>query len=91
MPPHLPQVFADHDRLMQVMLNLLSNAVKFCDRAAGRIAVSLEAERNQLRVAVRDNGPGVRPQDQELIFPQIPSGRRCLDWQAEGHRARVAN
>ncbi|MFC6519502.1 ATP-binding protein [Undibacterium arcticum] len=84
LPPHLPQVFADHDRLMQVMLNLLSNAVKFCDRAAGRIAVSLEAERNQLRVAVRDNGPGVRPQDQELIFHKFRQGGDALIGKPKG-------
>jgi signal transduction histidine kinase len=74
LPPEAPQVSADADRLMQVMLNLLSNAAKFCDRAGGRVAVKLEQKGGELRVTVGDNGPGVRPQDRELIFEKFRQG-----------------
>ncbi len=53
----------DPTRLSQVVANLVSNAVKFTDRGSVRIVVTSQAERDQvqLRVEVRDTGPGVRP------------------------------
>jgi Na+/proline symporter/nitrogen-specific signal transduction histidine kinase len=84
LPPQVPRILADPDRLMQVMLNLLSNAAKFCDRADGRVAVSLEAVGGDLRVAVRDNGCGVRPQDRELIFDKFRQGGDRLAGKPQG-------
>lgn len=78
LPPALPQVRADRDRLIQVMLNLLSNAVKFCNPAGGRIRIGAKVDENehdgQLQVTVHDNGPGVRDQDQDLIFQKFRQG-----------------
>jgi signal transduction histidine kinase len=71
MPDHVPHVKADRDRLIQVMLNLLSNAVKFCDRDTGRVQVRLRTEAGKLRVDVVDNGPGIAPSDQHLIFEKF--------------------
>jgi Na+/proline symporter/signal transduction histidine kinase len=70
-PPSVPPVLADRDRLMQVMLNLISNAVKFCDRDAGRIEIALRVLPDALQVDVHDNGAGVAPADQELIFEKF--------------------
>jgi signal transduction histidine kinase len=76
MAPDLPQVCADRDRLMQVMLNLLSNAIKFCKPDAGRIAIEVKVDKQdgQLQIAVRDNGAGVRQEDQLLIFQKFRQG-----------------
>ncbi|MGT2490899.1 sensor histidine kinase [Cupriavidus basilensis] len=84
LPAQVPVILADPDRLMQVMLNLLSNAAKFCDRADGRVAVSLEAAGGNLRVAVRDNGCGVRLQDRELIFDKFRQGGDRLAGKPQG-------
>jgi signal transduction histidine kinase len=70
-PERVSPVLADLDRMIQVMLNLLSNAVKFCDQAAGRIEVALSERDGWLRVDVRDNGPGVRAEDQHIIFDKF--------------------
>lgn len=56
---------------MQVMLNLISNAVKFADRAAGKVTIALRCEGDELRIDVRDNGRGIRPEDQQLIFEKF--------------------
>ncbi|WIM06032.1 MAG: sensor histidine kinase [Candidatus Nitricoxidivorans perseverans] len=69
-----PVVLADRDRLVQVMLNLLSNAVKFVAPGEGRILVEVDAADGQARVAVADNGPGVRPEERELIFEKFRQG-----------------
>jgi Na+/proline symporter/nitrogen-specific signal transduction histidine kinase len=84
LPPHVHQVYADRDRLMQVMLNLLSNAAKFCDQEDGRIAVSLQELETCLRVTVRDNGPGVRAQDREIIFDKFRQGGDMLAGKPQG-------
>ncbi|MEO6351835.1 MAG: sensor histidine kinase [Burkholderiaceae bacterium] len=84
LPSHQAPIVADHDRLIQVMLNLLSNAVKFCDQAQGRIRVSLAALGDQWQVTVSDNGPGVREQDQELIFDRFRQGGDTLTGKPQG-------
>jgi Na+/proline symporter/nitrogen-specific signal transduction histidine kinase len=70
-PDHVPRVRADRDRVMQVLLNLLSNAAKFCDAADGRIEVRVHAEPHAVQVDVTDNGSGIAPGEQELVFEKF--------------------
>jgi signal transduction histidine kinase len=74
LPEAVPAVATDRDRVKQVMLNLLSNAAKFCEPGRGRVVVELSADGDALRVDVRDNGPGIRLEDQELIFEKFRQG-----------------
>jgi Na+/proline symporter/nitrogen-specific signal transduction histidine kinase len=74
LPPALPAVCADRDRIMQVMLNLLSNAAKFCAAGQGQVIVELRPGDGRVRVDVRDNGPGIRPEDREVIFDKFRQG-----------------
>jgi signal transduction histidine kinase/CheY-like chemotaxis protein len=61
-------VFADRQRLKQILLNLLSNAVKY-NREGGTVAVSCERESaTRLRVKVSDTGPGIRSDQLDLLF-----------------------
>jgi len=69
--PAAPQVTADRDRMMQVMLNLLSNAVKFCPRSGGRVTVTLSTQPAALQVDVADNGIGISDEDQQIIFEKF--------------------
>jgi Na+/proline symporter/signal transduction histidine kinase len=71
LPDSVPPVTADRDRLMQVLLNLISNAVKFCNKHAGRITIALAEQSDTLRIDVTDNGPGIRHEDQEMIFEKF--------------------
>jgi signal transduction histidine kinase len=71
LPDNLPLILADRDRLIQVMLNLLSNAAKFLTPGSGRVRVALGRLADQLEVCVTDNGPGIRPEDQELVFEKF--------------------
>lgn len=61
-------VIADPDRLRQVLLNLLSNAVKY-GHEDGRVSVSSAVlDDGRVRIAVRDNGPGIPPELQTELF-----------------------
>jgi len=71
LPERTPPVVADVDRLIQVLLNLLSNALKFSPEGRGRVEVSLRVLAGELRIDVRDNGPGVREQDQPFVFDKF--------------------
>jgi len=70
-PAELPAVWADRDRLIQVLVNLLSNAVKFSGQPDDRVTVTAAATGGRLRVSVRDTGPGIAPADHERIFERF--------------------
>lgn len=61
------RVRGDRDKIQQVMLNLLSNAVKFTP-AGGDISVTCTYDDNEVRITVRDTGPGIPPDKLEAIF-----------------------
>ena len=67
-PSDLPPVFADQRRMMQVLLNLIENALKFSEDE-GEIFITMLHRTNQwVEVIVRDNGPGIPPEEQQRIF-----------------------
>jgi signal transduction histidine kinase len=57
---------ADHVRIEQIVINLLTNAMKYAP--GSHIAVSLSELGGQARLSVKDNGPGISPEDQPKIF-----------------------
>ncbi len=71
LPASVPAVHADRDRLMQVLLNLLSNANKFSPEETGRVEVRLRVQGDALRVDVEDNGIGISPEHQKIIFERF--------------------
>jgi PAS domain S-box-containing protein len=67
-PMRARYVLADRQRLKQVLLNLLSNAIKY-NRATGDVNLSFGQDGDgRIRVAVRDTGPGITPEDQARLF-----------------------
>jgi len=84
LPGRVPKVRADLDRIVQVVVNLLSNAVKFIEPGRGRVQITLVEEPGFLRVDVRDNGPGISPADQEMIFDRFRQAADPLSGKAQG-------
>jgi signal transduction histidine kinase/CheY-like chemotaxis protein len=60
-------VRADGTRLKQMLMNLAGNAIKFTPEG-GRIELAAHETNGQIRVEVRDNGPGIPPEEQTQIF-----------------------
>jgi Na+/proline symporter/nitrogen-specific signal transduction histidine kinase len=74
-PDHVPTLMADRDRLLQVLINLLSNAAKFVPHdGSGRVRVTLRGDARAATIEVHDNGPGVAPEQQALIFEKFRQG-----------------
>ena len=70
--PGLPTfVIADQTRLLQILSNLTSNAIKFTENGTVQIESSLISKRgkfNRIRIAVKDSGIGISPQNISLLF-----------------------
>jgi PAS domain S-box-containing protein len=64
------RVWADADRLQQVLTNLLSNAVKFSPRG-GVVEVVVSRGAGEVRVAVTDHGRGVSSEFRQRIFQKF--------------------
>jgi CheY-like chemotaxis protein/nitrogen-specific signal transduction histidine kinase len=60
-------VRADSTRLKQMLMNLAGNAIKFTPEG-GRIELAAHETNGQVRVEVRDTGPGIPPEEQSHIF-----------------------
>ncbi len=63
-------VFADSDRLVQVMVNLCSNAVKFSGKDAS-VTVSVEESKDGVEVKVIDHGRGIPEKYKGLLFQRF--------------------
>ncbi|MCO5105824.1 MAG: sensor histidine kinase [Burkholderiaceae bacterium] len=67
-------VEADGDRLSQVFINLLSNAIKYNTSSDPWVRVRSRIAGQSYEVLVEDNGPGIRPEERELIFSKFLRG-----------------
>ena len=73
-PPTLPRVVADRERVLQVFSNLGGNAIKFTPED-GRIELGATARGTSVELSVRDTGPGISHEDLPHIFDRF--------WQAK--------
>jgi PAS domain S-box-containing protein len=62
-------LYGDRTRLIEVFMNLVDNAVKFMgDEPAPRVEIGVEQAGEELVIHVRDNGIGIDPELQPLVF-----------------------
>ncbi|MFC2072048.1 CHASE4 domain-containing protein [Chloroflexota bacterium] len=67
LPSSLPLVWADRERVQQIVMNMLTNASKFTP-AGGSIILKARGDDANLIVEVHDTGPGISEEDQERLF-----------------------
>jgi len=84
MPPDLPPVQVDPQRVRQIVANLISNALRHARATSdspsqGRVVVRARRHPSGVQVSVADDGPGIAPEDLQHVFDRF--------WQGGGGRA----
>ena len=69
------RVFADRERVLEVLSNLIGNALKFTP-PGGEIRVTAEPRAGEVLFKVEDNGPGIEPHQLPHVFERHWQGRR---------------
>lgn len=65
-PEGISPVFADENRLWQILFNLIGNAIKFTER--GTIAISAIEDDEFIKIMIEDTGIGISKENQENLF-----------------------
>lgn len=67
---NLSAIYADEDRLIQIMHNLLGNALKFTD-SGGSIKLKAQEHGYYVRITVEDTGRGIAAEDVDALFDKF--------------------
>ena len=73
-PPDLPPLNTDRDKLKQILLNLLSNAAKFTEK--GEIKVVVCQENGNVKLTVSDTGIGMKKEALDRIFEEFQQAEK---------------
>lgn len=66
---------ADKIQISQLFQNLIGNAIKFCKKKRPLIHISADGAENEWLFSIKDNGIGMKLEDQDKIFKMF----RCLN------------
>jgi len=77
-PDALPRVYADPNRVEQIMINLISNALRYTDR--GTVRITSWVQDSRLYVRVSDTGIGIPTEDLPRVFERF--------WRSDRSRSR---
>jgi PAS domain S-box-containing protein len=81
--PSVPRVYADGNRIRQVILNLLSNAIKYSPNG-GQIRIKVTQVENEVHVSVGDQGFGIPENELTEIFERFHRGNIAEQYRIGG-------
>jgi signal transduction histidine kinase len=85
LPPKLPVLQGDRDKIVLALHNLMGNALKYTPQG-GRVTVTVETPPDRVVVEVADTGMGIGQEDQERIFEKFyrSKDRRVAEQKGSG-------
>jgi two-component system clock-associated histidine kinase SasA len=69
-PHDTPWVYADPERIRQVIVNLLDNAIKYTPRGGTLEVIVLHRTSQKVQVSIADSGPGIPQENRDRIFQE---------------------
>lgn len=93
-PADLPPARLDRIVVQEIIANLVDNACRHTPPEtviAIRVEVGVEAQKAALRIAVEDDGPGIRPEELPYLFQPFERARGLRDRRGTGLGLAVAN
>ena len=81
------EMFQDEVKFRQIVGNLIKNALHHRHQ---RVAVQLEVDGDDLVIAVSDDGPGVEPENHEMVFQRYAQVKECSIVARKGHGLGLA-
>jgi len=82
-PPGLPSISVEPDRIRQILVNLLTNAHEYSPEGAS-IGVSARTLGDEVEISVTDNGPGIPEEQLGRIFDRFTRGDAGLTQRVGG-------
>jgi PAS domain S-box-containing protein len=76
-PSNVPSLQADPVRIQQVLSNLLGNAAKLTP-SGGSVSLALRLEATDVRISIRDTGPGISAEHMPKLFERYWQAPRLL-------------
>ncbi|MCL1859063.1 MAG: cell wall metabolism sensor histidine kinase WalK [Oscillospiraceae bacterium] len=82
---NIPVIYADKERIEQVLVNIVSNAMKYTpDGGKIEISLSSDAEKEKVRIIIKDNGIGIPEEDLPHIFDRFYRVEKARSSEAGG-------
>lgn len=76
LPPSLPSITTDEQKLSQILVNLISNAIKYTNK--GKIVISAQVDGSSVKISVADTGIGIEPEDLTAIFSEFRQAKTAV-------------
>jgi signal transduction histidine kinase len=70
LPPKMPELHLDKDKIVAVVVNVLGNAAKYTP-SGGRVSLKVKVEDGKLKIAVQDTGVGVAEEEMPKLFDKF--------------------
>lgn len=64
----LSAIRANKTAINQILINLVGNAIKYNDKDVAEIEIAVSETNKKYKISVKDNGPGIAPENQHKIF-----------------------
>ena len=65
---NLTNIYVNRTVIEQILINLIANANKYSDKDIAEIEIEVKENKTQYEIAVKDNGPGIKEENQAKIF-----------------------
>ena len=69
-PANLPQISADKEKFIWLLINVISNAIRYTPRW-GNITISAEHKKHSIIFSISDSGPGMKKEHLTRIFDSL--------------------